>query len=363
MTAWALLALGLASPARADGAACAAAYRPEYAEEWDAPRSAWDALCAKGYDASDALREAQRASLARCVAKFLPFEQKGKIPVGQTQAYCAQGAAGRASLAEAAGLPPEAPKPPPGPRIPARKPGAAGMGPLSAGLAKVREAWRPDACLSGARYYFRVIGYSDCEETYNAVRENRSARITDRLGFDKYSYFFASPGSERDIYRVTFTDALRTCPDGVYTKGPEHENVPKTAGLTACLEGVSVDVGQAFDIAVKNGWVADETVVGWLAVLPSGFFARACGRDTSALGGPPWMGAFAVRCGDGGWDPAKLRRATGGPVWILTSNDQTAFVDAATGRFRYRGAGDFCLDLPPSYLSATLTDGDPRCSP
>lgn len=360
MNAFLLLALAAGASA-ADPAACSKGFTPELAAEWETTQASWNSLCAKGYDAGDVLREVQRASVARCTGKFLPYEKTGKVPVGQAQAFCARGSSGRAELATSAGLPPDRPPAPPKPRVPPRKPGSAGMGPVGLGLSKAREAWRPDACLSGMRYYFRVLGISDCEEVRAAALEHRSERVTDRLGFDKYSYFYSSPGSERDIYRVTYTDAHRSCPDAIYTKGPEHENLADTAALSTCLQGVTVDAGQAFDIAEKNGWKATENVVGWLGVFPTAFFARTCGRTTLAMGGPPWMGDYSVQCGDGRWDAAKLRRATGTPTWVLTSDDQTAFVDAVTGRFRYLGAGNFCLDLPPSYLNATFADGDARC--
>lgn len=341
--------------AAADPAACAKGFKPEHAVEWGATQGAWNALCAKGFDAVDALRQAQRDSIARCVAKFQPYEAQGKLANGQAQAFCARGASGRAELAESAGLPPERPKPPPGPRIPTRKPGSAGMGPLSQALAKARDAWQADVCLSGVYYQYRVLQlYAGC------TREDEYLR---RDGFDKYSYFFASPASQRDIYRVIFTDAHNGCPDAPYLKGPAHENFPKTAGLDACLEGVKLDIDQAFAVAAKHGWVPDDTIFAWLTTPPRGFFAKACGSRTDAVSAEPWYGSYKVECGDGRWDQGKLRPATGKPVWILSSARKTAVIDAATGRFRLLGAGHFCFETPMSYLGATITETDTTCEP
>lgn len=344
-----------AALASADPAACSAAYKAEYSAEWGAPKAAWDALCAKGYAAPDALRAVQRASVAACTAKFAPYEAQGKIPTGQAQAYCAQGASGRADLAEAAGLPPEKPKAPPGPRIPPRKPGSSGMGPVASALAKARDAWQADACLSGVYYHYRVL-----QLTAGCTREEEYVRSD---GYEKYSYFFASPKSLRDVYRVTFTDAHNGCPDAPYLKGPEHQNFPKTVGLDDCLKDVALDAEQAFAVAARNGWLADETVFAWLTSFPKGFFARACGARTDAVSPEGWYGSYAVACGDGQWDQAKLRLATGAPVWILSSARKTAVVDAVTGRFRALAKGHFCFDTPKSYLTATLAEDDPPCEP
>lgn len=353
MKAALLLALA-ASASAADPAACSKGFTPELAAEWETTRGTWNSLCAKGYDAGDVLREVQRASVARCTAKFLPYEKTGKVPSGQAQAFCARGSSGRLELASSAGLPPDTPPPPKKPRIPVRKPGSAGMGPLSLALNKVREAWQADACLSAVRYYYRVLA--------TEIGCTKEEQHTSSEGFDKYSFFFASPGSLRDIYRVTYTDAQKGCPDAIYLKGPHHENFPKTAGLSECLTGVKVDVGQAFAVAEANGWRASAPVTGWLANFPTGFFAGACGSSTGALGGEPWEGNYLVRCGDDDWDKAKLRRATGSPVWVLSSATQTAFVDALTGRFRHLASGEFCFKIPAAHLAATLSDEDLRCS-
>lgn len=340
----ALLAL-LAAAAHAQAAGCPAAYKPEYAEDWQTTRSAWEAACARGLTAADVLREVQRGALARCAAKYRPYEESGKVPKGLVGAYCAQGADGRRRLAEAAGLPPEPgppAAPPPSPRIPPRKPGSNGMGPVGGALAKAREAWRPDACLSGVLYIHSSASYVSCEESYAAKRERRPEVADVTMGLDRFEYFFSSPGSERDVYRVSYAERFKPCPDEVYTKGPDHENAPKPAGFSSCQGSVTVDVGQAVDIALRNGWRADLPVRAYLASLPPGFFKRACGGDTRGLGEDTY--GYAVTCGD--WDQAKLRRAVGGPVWVLSSPSQTAFIDAATGRFRYLGVGSFTMSLP-----------------
>lgn len=339
MTAAALWTLA-ASLAAADPAACSAGYKPEFAAEWGATKAAWDAHCAKGYDP---LREVQRASVARCTAKFQPYEAKGKIPTGQAQAFCAQGASGRAALAAAAGLPAETAPAPRAPRIPPSKPGASGMGPLSRALDIAREAWSPQACFSGFHYTYWTKSYPDCAEIEAALSEGRGTRDTSIAGLDEYSYFFASTSVERDIYRVQFAQKLQDCPFSVYFKPPDHLNAPKAAGFSACLQGVKVDVGQAFDIAARNGWKADHPIAGYLAAFPAGFFSKACGAGTKNVG-DEWKDT-RVDCGPD-WDMAKLRRATGGPVWVLTSKEQTAVVDAATGRFRFLGKGVFAMDLP-----------------
>lgn len=350
MTPARALGLALAAAGRADAQspACLAAYKAEYAAQWQMTASDWNKACAKGLDGGDVLRQAQRDSMARCVARFLPHERNGKIPTGETQAYCARGADGRAHLAAAAGLPPElppAPRRPPPPRVPERKPGSAGMGPLQAALDKARTAWRPDACFSGLAYHYGPFEYSDCEEIQRAREERRSERITVRTGKDYFNYYFSSDASERDIYRVSYHDDLKQCPDTVSLKGPDHENAPRPAGLEDCLGAVSVDVGQAVEIAARNGWKAAVPMRAVLASFPKAFFAKACGKGTAALGGAVWRD-YPVTCGDGGWDQAKLRRATGSPVWVLSSREQTAVVDARTGRFRFLGAGAFDMDLP-----------------
>lgn len=341
MTPGPLLTLA-ASLASADAASCAAAYKPEHLAEWGATKADWDAHCVKGYDP---LREVQRASVARCRAKFQPYEAKGKIPTGQSQAYCAQGAAGRAELAAAAGIPVENAAPPPPPRVPKRKPGSAGMGPVGQALTIARDVWKPDACLTGLRYIYRPLSYADCNEIETARREGRGERVTVRTGSDKFDYYFNSASSERDIYRVSLGEHFTNCPDTVAMWGPVHENSPKTSGLTQCLGKVDVEVGQAFDIAVRNGWKADVPAEGTLASFPTGFFAKACGSSTRELGVSKWDDV-RVDCGDGDWDMAKLRRATGGPVWVLSTAAQTAVIDAMTGRLRFMGGGAFKLDVP-----------------
>ena len=339
MTAASLWTLA-ASLASADPASCSQAYKAEFAAEWGATKAAWDAHCAKGYDT---LREVQRASVARCTAKFQPYEAKGKIPTGQAQAYCAQGASGRASLAAAAGLPADAPPAPRGPRIPPRKPGGAGMGPLSRALDVAKKDWSPEACFSGLKYSYWTEDYPDCAEIEEATAEGRGTRNTATAGLDAFSYYFASPSVERDIYAVRIAQRLRDCPFSVYLKEPDHLNAPKAAGFSACLQGVKVDVGQAFDVAAQNGWKPDLPVGGYLAAFPAGFFSKACGSGTASVG-DAWKD-YKVECG-ADWDKGKLRRATGGPVWVLTSKDQTAVVDAVTGRFRFLGDGVFAMDLP-----------------
>jgi hypothetical protein len=342
------LALAAAGRAEAQSPACLSAYRADYATEWQMTAAEWTKACAKGLDGGDVLRQAQRDSIARCVARFLPHERAGKIPTGETQAYCARGADGRAHLADAAGLPRDAspaPRRPPPPRVPERKPGSAGMGPLQAALDKARAAWRPDACFSGLAYHYGPLEYSDCEEIQSAREEKRPARITVRTGRDYFNYYFSSAASERDIYRVSYHDDLRQCPDVVSLKGPDHENAPRPTGLDACLGSVSVDVGQAVEIASHNGWQVAVPMRAVLASFPKAFFARTCGKGTAAMGGTVWRN-YPVACGDGGWDGPKLRRATGSPVWVLSSQGQTAFVDARTGRFRFLGDGAFDMDLP-----------------
>lgn len=333
MTAAFAAALTLsAAPAAAQAPDCSAAYKAEYAAEWQMSAADWAQACAKGLNASDVLRQAQRGSMARCVAKFQPYEQSGKIPTGQVGAFCAQGAAGRAQLAAAAGVPAEAAPPPPrppGPRIPDRKPGSAGMGPLSAALSTAREVWQPDACFSGLTYHFGSRHYPYCDEFQR----------------DSFNYYFSSKASERDIYRVSYHDELKQCPNVASLKGPNHQNAPRPTGLDACLSEVSVDVGQAVEIAERNGWKAAVPIRAVLASFPKAFFARTCGRGTAAMGGKVWRD-YPVTCGDGDWDAARLRRATGSPVWVLSSHTQTAIVDARTGRFRFLGAGEFDMDLP-----------------
>lgn len=345
----ALLVILAASPADADQASCAAGFKADYTREWQMTGAAWNAACSKGLDAGDVLRQAQRDSMSRCVAKFLPYEQKGKIPLGQTQAFCAQGSEGRASLANAAGVPldapPSAPKPAAGPRIPERKPGSSGMGPLTEALGKARSAWKPDACFSGLSYYFSEHPFSSCEELESARLEKRPTRITDRPGTDYFNYYFASEQAERDIYRVSYREELKHCPDTLRFASPRHENAPRPAGLDSCLGDISVDVGQAVEIAARNGWKVAAPVRAFLANFPKGFFSKTCGKSTAALGGKVWH-AYQVECGNGGWDLGGLRLAAGTPVWVLSTSAQTAVVDASTGRFRFLGKGEFDMDAP-----------------
>lgn len=344
-------ALFLAAPASAGPADCSAAYKPEYEEQWEVTKPAWDSYCAKGYAASDALRQGQRDSMARCTARFAPYEKAQKIPTGEAAALCAQGADGRERLAARTG---ERPKPPPPPvrAEPRRKPGASNMGPFGRALDVARSSWRPDACFAG-------LYYASIESTYISVEEWTRARAAgrppekDKVELEEYAYYFHSGSDAVNSYRVSFGDKIESafCYKVDRMDGPDHTDTLLVTGLGACLGDVDVDLPTAIDIATKNGWALDTPLKAYLVNLPSGHFQRAC-RSAASKNAPVDCGLLAA------WDSAKLRRTTGKPVWVLTAAGRTAFLDARGGRFRYLAPGPVDLRAAKSfkYAEACMED-------
>lgn len=341
MTAALLLAAAL--PAAAGPAECSAAYKPEHSVEWDISRADWDAHCAKGLSAADALRLGQRASLARCMARFSRHEESGKLPKGEAAALCAQGADGRARLAERTGerakLPAAAPAPP------AVKPGASLMGPFGRAL-EVARAWRPDACFAGLFYDYIDSTYIPIDEWKRAREEGRTPN-RERTELEEYAYHYHSPSQPLNSYRVSFGDKMEAafCYKVDRLDGPDASETALVAGLDGCLGPVEVDLPTALDVAAKNGFVVDPPLKAYLARFPPGHFQRACRGSTSKYA--------PVDCGDlATWDAAKFRRAMGKPVWILSAGGKTAFVDALGGRFRYLAPGPVNLRAGHSHMYA-----------
>ncbi|TBR20972.1 hypothetical protein EPO15_11500 [bacterium] len=346
------LLLALAAAARAEPSACALAYRPEYSVDWEITQSAWNAYCAKGYDAGDALRQSQRDALARCVARFSPYEAKQKIPPGEAAALCAQGADGRARLAERTG---DRPKPVVAKTTPAppRKPGASKMGPFGRAL-EVAQSWRPDACFSGL-YYVSIESVFIPIAEWEAARTAHRAPNKEKTQLEEYAYYFHSPSDAVNAYRVSFGDNLDTafCYKVDRLDGPDHTDTALVQGLDACLSGAQVDLPGAIDVAAKNGWRMDLPFKAYLVQVPAGFFQRAC-RSATRNNAP-------VRCDElDAWDPAKLRRVTGAPVWVLTAAGQTAFVDAVKGRFRYLAPGGVDFKAAKSFKYAEPCSEDKK---
>lgn len=347
-----LFALAAADrPAHADAAACAKAFKPETAREWGMTATAWNAACAKGLDADDVLRQAQRTSMAACVAKFLPYEAKGKVPTGQTQAFCAQGSEGRAHLAAVAGLPSESPPKPAAPPPPRQKPGGSALGPVGDALAEARAGWKGDACLMGLHYLYEDSGLTTPEEAFNAWQEKRAIAYS-RIAVETYDYYFVSDSVPRDFLRVTFADHLEPeCAKLTHLRGPDKDTYGRDSLSGACLGAPALDVAQAIAAAEQNGWTAASPLEATLVTLPKGYFGGIC-PHTDKYKGP------VVDCGIlETWDKAKLRRVTGKPVWVLSSAGKTAFVDAVSGRFRYLAPG--ATDLP---VARSLVIGKNRCA-
>lgn len=320
----------LAVPARADRASCSAAYKPSYAVDWEITRAAWESYCAKGYDAADSLRQGQRDSMTSCAARFAPYEAKQKIPPGEAAALCAQGADGRARLAEKtgdrAGLAPAAPPSPPTPR---RKAGDSEMGPFGKALAVARDAWKPDACFSGLYYAYIQTTFIPLDEWTRARAAGRPPN-KDKTDLEEYAYYFQSPSDAVNSYRVSFGDKLEAafCYKVDRMDGPDNTDTNPVVGFGSCMGPVDVDLPTAVAVATKNGWVMDAPMKAYLVQLPAGHFQRAC-RGRTARFAPIACDALSSL------DEAKLRRVTGKPVWILTAAGKTAFVDALKGRFRY----------------------------
>lgn len=342
----------LAAPLRAAPADCAADYKPEHAKEWEITRAAWNAYCAKGYDASDALRQGQRDSMARCSARYLPYEAKQKLARGEAGALCAQGAAGRAQLGEKTGDRTAAPAAPAAPAPPPRKPGASKMGPFGRALEVAQASWRPDACFAGLFYTAIESAFIPMAEWTRARAEGR-APARDKTELEEYAYYFHSGSDAVNSYRVSFGDKLEAsfCYKVDRMDGPDHTDTALVAGLDGCLGAVDVDLPTAIDIATKNGWAMDAPFKAYLVQLPHGHFQRAC-RSATSKNAPVDCSLLET------WDAAKLRRTTGKPVWVLTAADRTAFLDAKGGRFRYLAPGPVDLRAAKSfkYAEACLED-------
>lgn len=343
--------------AAADQAACAAAFKPEYSVEWGADRKTWNALCAKGYDRSDALREVQRQGMANCVARFSPYEAKQKIPKGEAAALCARGSDGRALLAERTGdrasLTPAAP---PKPAAPARKPGGSLMGPFGRALEVAKAQWRGDACFAGLYYVYIESVYIPVEEWTRARAEGRAPN-KDKTDLEEYAYYFHSDAEPVNAYRVSFGDKLEAafCYKIDRMDGPDATDTIKVTGLDGCLGPVEVDLPTAVSIAAKNGFQADPPLKAYLMNIPPGHLQRACRGSTSKYA--------PVKCDEvGDWDAAKLRLVTGKPVWVLTANGRTAFVDALKGRFRYLAPGPIDFKAAKSFKYAETCSEDKKGS-
>ncbi|MBI3300293.1 MAG: hypothetical protein HYZ75_19170 [Elusimicrobia bacterium] len=330
---------------------CYGAYSPEVGREWEVAQADWNAMCDKGYSASDALRQSQRSSMARCTARFSPYEGKGKLPSGESAAYCARGSSGRARLAERTGT--AASKPAAAPPKP-RKPGDARMGPLARALDQAR-AWKPDACLSGLYYFYDDTTFITSEEW---SRARAAGRIPERgqVPFEEYSYYFDYPSrTDREVngYRVSYGDVIDVnfCNDVKRMEGPDQTESPFETGFTDCIGSVPVDLGAAVDAAAKGGFALETPFKAYLARLPTGFFHDPCRGGLAKK--PP------VECSDlRNWDPAQLRRVTGRPMWILSASGRTAFVDALKGRLRYVTSGgvDFGTSDSTTYAEPCLED-------
>lgn len=344
---FAVLLLALASGAQADQASCAAAFKPEYSVEWGAERKTWDALCAKGYDQGDALREVQRQEMARCVARFSPYEAKQKIPSGEAAALCARGADGRAILAERTGDKASlTPVVPPKPREPARKPGDSKMGPFGRALDVAKTSWHPDACFAGLHYVSIESTFIPVDEWTRARAEGRPPN-KDKTELEEYAYYFHSPSEAINAYRVSFGDKLEAafCYKVDRMDGPDTTDTAPVTGLDGCLGPVEVDLPTAIDVATKNGWVMDHPLRAYLVQIPAGQFQRACKGRTRAYA--------PLNCDLlESLNAAKLRLVTGAPVWALTAGGKTAFVDALKGRFRYLFPGGMDLRAAKSFKFA-----------
>ncbi|MBI5596383.1 MAG: hypothetical protein HY928_09880 [Elusimicrobia bacterium] len=335
----ALLLLGLILSQQAAGASesgCMAAYKAEYAEQWMATQENWKTYCAKGFDGPGALRQAQRDSMAWCMAKFSPFEREGKIPVGNTQAYCAQGAAGRERLSAAAGIVQKPPPPAVPPVVPV-KAGGSRMGPFGKALEVAGTSWKPDACFSGLLYRYVKTSFIEFAEWERARASGRPPNVGS-IELEAYTYYFHTDSDPLNAFRVSYGDKLELtfCYKVDRMDGPDFTDTPEVAGLDACLGPVDIDLPTAIGIAVKNGLVMDVPFTAYLAQLPPGLLQRMCQgrlRQDSPL----------ICSARGEWDAAKLRRVSGKPIWVLSSFGRTAFVDALKGRFRYLGPGTIDL--------------------
>lgn len=352
----ALLLLLLAAPpdaAAVENPACLAAYRTEYAEQWMVTPENWKTYCEKGFDGPGALRQAQRDSMTWCINRFMPYEQKGKIPVGLTQAYCAQGASGRERLTAAAGIveKPRAPAPPPVPQV---KAGGSQMGPFGKAVEVAVVSWKPDACFAGLAYKYistTFIQFAEWERARAAGRPPNMGAIE----LEEYTYYFHSASDPLNSYRVSFGDKLELtfCYKVDRMDGPDHIDAALVTGLDSCLGPVDIDLPTAIDIAVKNGFVMDVPFNAYLVKLPAGYLQGACGAKANSYS--------MVKCSNGGeWDPVKLRRVSGKPIWVLSSAGRTAFVDARRGRFRYLAPGELNLGTSGSPRYAQLCSHDPK---
>ena len=357
MKALLLLAMASAAPAgAAENPACAAAYRAEYAEQWMVTAENWKTYCEKGFDGPGALRQAQRDSMTWCISKFMPYEQKGKIPVGNTQAFCAQGASGRERLTAAAGIveKPRAPAAPAAPPVPPVKAGGSRMGPFGQALEVAVTSWKPDACFAGLSYRYMsttFIQFAEWERARAAGRQPNMGAIE----LEEYTYYYHSDSEKLNAYRVSFGDKLEMtfCYKVDRMHGPDHVDTALVTGLDACLGPVDIDLPTAIDIATKNGFVMDVPFNAYLVQLPSGYLQGACRNGSN--------GYSMVKCSNGGdWDPVKLRRVSGKPIWVLSSSGRTAFIDARKGRFRYLAPGELDLGASGSPVYAQLCTHDPK---
>jgi len=342
-----LILAAAATPAGADQASCSSAYDASYSVDWEITRTAWESYCAKGYAAADALRQGQRDSMTHCTARFAPYEAKQKIPTGEAAALCAQGADGRARLAERTGdraAPPAAAAAKPA--EPARKAGGSRMGPFGKALEVAKSSWKPDACFAGLYYVYIESTFISMDEWTKARAAGRTPN-KDKIDLEEYAYYFHSPSEAVNAYRVSFGDKLEAafCYKVDRMDGPDHTDTAFVTGFNGCIGSVDVDLPTAIDVATKNGWVMDAPMKAYLVQIPPGHLQRAC-RGRTAKYAPVDCDLLAT------WDAAKLRRVTGKPVWILTAAGKTAFVDALKGRFRYLAPGVVDLRAGKSFMYA-----------
>lgn len=321
-----------AAAASAAAGACEAGWLDQYETDWGFARERWVDACERGLDPAAALREAQSAFIKECRARFARPDAAGKVPPALSEVHCAMGRAGRARLYAMAGLPDETAPKTGAPAVLAQTippPGLSNMGPLMPSLKKARAAWHPDACFSGLFYKYVLTPFAD-EKEWKRAKERREDPHFSRTFLEEYTYYFQSAqvGADTGLYWVSYGDQIEStfCTKIDRMVGPDSFGTPPEPQFGRCLSGVETDLDKALS-KVFPGGAPSQRLTAYLAVLtaadldgPRCFVAddfqhrdqRPCATLKAALTKP-------------------LKRARGGPVWLILHGGRTDLVDAGSG--------------------------------